>query len=615
MAFLVGLKDAGVRGGVRHILGDVTLSLDDGDRIGIVGPNGAGKSTLLHMLAGTRALDEGQRTVTGGVRIQMLSQADHFAPGTTIRQAVHGQAAEHEWASNPAIRDIHAGLLADADLDADVSLLSGGQRRRVALARCLTQPSEILLLDEPTNHLDVEGVDWLAHHLLAYGRTGQGALAVVTHDRWFLDAVCTRMWEVVPAIDPGDERAQIAGRVEEYDGSYAAYILARAERARQAEVAARKRENLLRKELAWLRRGAPARTSKPRFRIDAAEALIADVPPPRDTVELAKMATARLGKRVVDLEDVSLTFTDAETGQAKPILVGQTWRLAPGERVGIVGVNGAGKTTLLRLIDGTLRPDSGRIERGKTVEIAQLSQTTHELDALADIRVNEAVAQVKQSMIVGGKEISASQLVERLGFTRERAWTRVGDISGGERRRLQLMRLLMSEPNVLLLDEPTNDLDTDTLAAFEDILDMFPGTLVVVSHDRYFLQRVTDHQVALLGDGTIRDLPGGVEQYLEMRAALAQTGAEPARATQTPPRSGMSGAERHALRKELAAAERKMAKLEGQIAEVDAELASIAAGGDLERMTALDAQSRQLRAEHAEVEERWLELAETLEDA
>ncbi|MBD3689989.1 ABC-F family ATP-binding cassette domain-containing protein [Nanchangia anserum] len=611
MAFLVGTKDAGVRGGVRRILGGVTVALDDGDRVGIVGPNGAGKSTLLHVLAGTRSLDAGDRSLSGGVRISTLSQADDFVAGVSVREAVHGTRPEHEWASDPLVRDIHSGLLTDVDLAAEVATLSGGQRRRVALARCLSRDADVVLLDEPTNHLDVEGVDWLATYLLRRFRPGHGALAVVTHDRWFLDAVCTRMWEVVGAVDPGDERPQVAGYVEEYDGSYAAYILARAERARQAATQARKRANLLRKELAWLRRGAPARTSKPKFRIDAAEALIADAPPPRDSVELVATATARLGKRVVDLEGVSLAFL-APDGARRVILDEQTWRLAPGERVGIVGVNGAGKTTLLRLIDGTYEPDGGRVKRGKTVEIAQLSQSTHELDELGDLRVNEAVAAVKRSMMIQGKEVSASQLVERLGFTRERAWTPVRDISGGERRRLQLMRALMAEPNVLLLDEPTNDLDTDTLAAFEDLLDSFPGTLVVVSHDRYFLQRVTDHQVALLGDGTIRDLPGGVDEYLRLRAQGAREPRPPAPADAPQP-AGLSGKQRHAARKELGALERKLAKLEARLTELEGEMAQAATAGDVTTLAELDRDTREVRDQRDQVEQAWLELADQLD--
>lgn len=606
----MGLKEAGLRAGVRRILGGVTLSLEDGDRIGIVGPNGAGKSTLLHLLAGTSEPTEGHRSARGGVRVALLDQADDVTEGVTVRRRVYGDVSDHVWASEAAQRDIAAGLLSDIDLDADVSRLSGGQRRRVSLARCLSAPSDVIVLDEPTNHLDVEGVDWLARHLLAR-RGDHGALVVVTHDRWFLDAVCTRMWEVVPAIDPGDERPQIPGRVEEYDGSYAAYVLARAERARLAEQAARKRDNLMRKELAWLRRGAPARTSKPRFRIEAAEALIADSPPPRDSVELARMATQRLGKRVIDVDDVGFAYS--HEGGRREIFTGVTWRLAPGERVGIVGVNGAGKTTLLKLLAGEVEPLAGEVRRGKTVEVAQLSQSTHELDRLADLRVNEAVAQVKNSVVIDGKEVSASKLVERLGFTRERAWTPVADLSGGERRRLQLMRILMGEPNVLLLDEPTNDLDTDTLAAFEDLLDTFPGTLVVVSHDRYFLERVTDHQVALLGDGRIRDLPGGVEEYLELRRkSLSADAAVASRGERT---RGLTGRQRREAEKEMASLERRMSKCEQAIAKLEEEMAlgASVAEPDVERLSELARMVEQHRLDHEELEAAWLSVGERLE--
>ena len=524
MAHLLGTQSVGALAGSRKLLADVTVGLDDGSRVGILGPNGAGKSTLLRIVAGTQEPDGGVVTRRDGVRVALLTQADALDPAETVVRSVHPGLEEYEWASDARVRDIHAGLLADIDPEALVGTLSGGSRRRVALARVLAATADIVCLDEPTNHLDVEGVAWLAAHLNArFARPGaSGALLCVTHDRWFLDAVCEHIWEVVPGVDPGGDRPQIPGHVEIYDGSYAAYTLARAERVRQADVAAAKRANLLTKELAWLRRGAPARTSKPKFHVAAAEALIADVPPPRDTVELVRMATSRLGKDVIDLEDVSVSFPRPD-GTRLSVLTGVTWRLAPAERVGIVGVNGAGKTTILNLLRGDLTPTSGRVKRGKTVQVAALSQDTHELDALADMRVVEAVADVARSVVVDGREVSASQMSERMGFTtRARAYTRISEISGGERRRLQLMRLLMGQPNVLLLDEPTNDLDTDTLASMEDLLDTFPGTLVVVSHDRYLLERVTDHQVALLGDGQVRALPGGVEQYLQMRAPAAR---------------------------------------------------------------------------------------------
>lgn len=625
MAHLLGVENLRIVVGSRTLLDGVTVGIEDGTRVGVLGPNGAGKSTFLQALSGQREIDGGRITRAADTRVAILNQSDNFPPGISVRQAVHGDVPEHVWASNPAVRDIHAGLLADVDLAADVDTLSGGQRRRVALAHVLTQDAQVVVLDEPTNHLDVEGVDWLARHLQKRfdSTRGDGALVVVTHDRWFLDAICNRVWEVVPGVDPGNGRPQIPGRIELYDGGYAAYILARAERARQAEVAAAKRENLLRKELAWLRRGAPARTSKPRFRIDAAEALIADVPPPRDSVEITRMATARLGKRVIDLENVSVSYP-APGGGENQVLREVTWRLAPGERVGIVGINGAGKTTLLRLLQGTQKPTSGRVRTGQTVDVVTLSQTTHELDQISELRVVEAVAAVAEHVTVGGKELSASQLVERLGFTRQRAWTRVGEISGGERRRLQLLRLLMAQPNVLLLDEPTNDLDTDTLAAIEDILDTFPGTLVVVSHDRYLLERVTDHQLALLGDGHLRDLPGGVEQYLELRrqqltAASGAAGAtSPTAEAKNAPSQGeqgaLSGAQRHAAAKNLARLERQLDKVSAQIAKLHADMEAASAGpGRVNDLIELGKQLSQAQERQADIELEWLEAAGELE--
>lgn len=688
MAHLLGLENIRVAVGSRILLDDVTLGIEDGTRVGVLGPNGAGKSTLLSVLSGRREPDGGRVTLAGSTRVAMLAQADDFASGTRVREAVHGDAPEHEWASDPAIRDIHAGLLSDVSLEAPVETLSGGQRRRVALAAVLTAPSDVVILDEPTNHLDVEGVDWLARHLntrFAGSRASTGALVTVTHDRWFLDAIATNVWEVVPGVDPGHGRPQIPGRIETYDGGYAAYVLARAERARQAAVAAEKRNNLLRKELAWLRRGAPARTSKPRFRINAAEALIADVPPPRDSVELLAMATARLGKKVIDLENVTVRYpvpggvadpdaarisagtqtssvegsTESDAAPAptapapsaeaaatspaeKTVLSHVTWRLAPAERVGIVGVNGAGKTTLLRLLEGVQEPTEGRVVRGKTVQVAVLSQSTHELDALTDMRVVEAVAMVGERMMVGGKEMTAAQLVERLGFTRERAWTRVGEISGGERRRLQLLRLLMTEPNVLLLDEPTNDLDTDTLTAVEDILDSFPGTIVVVSHDRYLLERVTDHQVALLGDGAVRSLPGGVDEYLRLRReaernggagtaaksssagagskAASKNAASPSSsstssmsddAAGSSPAPALSGAELREARKRVARIERQLDKAAASVARIHERMEI--ASADPSRVSELADLGRELAAAQAEqerIEEEWMEAAE-----
>jgi ATPase subunit of ABC transporter with duplicated ATPase domains len=618
VAHLLGADGISLTVGTRTLLDDVSLGLDDGDRVGIVGPNGAGKSTLLRLLAGTQQPDGGRVTRVGGLRVGLLDQRDDVGTGATIRDLVHGDAATHAWASDASIRTVHAGLLADLDLDAPADTLSGGQRRRVALAALLVADHDVLFLDEPTNHLDVEGVAWLAAHLGdRFARPGaRGALVVVTHDRWFLDAVCSRMWEV---------RGDGSGAVEGYEGGYAAYVLARAERQRTAAVAAEKRDNLLRKELAWLRRGAPARTSKPKFRLDAAAALIADVPPPRDSLELTRTATKRLGKDVLDLEDVTVAVPvrGAAGGDAaeRVLLDDVTWRLGPGDRYGVVGVNGAGKTTLLALLAGRREPDAGRVKRGKTVHVAELSQDVGELDDIAGSRVIQVIEDEKRSVVVDGKELTASQLVERLGFTRERSQTLVRDLSGGERRRLQLLRLLVAEPNVLLLDEPTNDLDTDTLAALEDLLDGWPGTLIVVSHDRYLLERVADRQVALLGDGKVRDLPGGVEQYLDLRrAALAGAGASSSGFAPAPTAgvddaaagaaapAGPSAAEVRAAKKEINRIERRLSK----IAEAEGRLhEKIAANAtDFAAVAGLDAELRTLAAEKDELEAAWLEAAE-----
>ncbi|WP_432509303.1 ABC-F family ATP-binding cassette domain-containing protein [Kineococcus auxinigenes] len=605
-ANLVSAEALTVVHGSRTLLDRVSLGVSEGDRIGVVGRNGDGKSTLLRLLTKQQEPDGGRVTHTGGLRLGMLSQSDPLPPGATVREAVLGDAAEHAWASQSRVRDVVAGLLGDLDasdvggLDTVVSTLSGGQRRRVALAGLLaadpTGEGDLLVLDEPTNHLDVEGVDWLARHLRTRWAQGSGALLVVTHDRWFLDAVCERVWEVHDGV------------VDPYDGGYAAYVLTRAERARVAAVTEERRQNLLRKELAWLRRGAPARTSKPRFRIDAANALIEDVPPLRDSVELARMATTRLGKDVVDLEDVSLSYGP------RRLLDHVTWRLGPGDRVGVVGVNGAGKSTVLGLVNGTVVPDTGRVKRGKTVVVATLSQEVRELDEVGELRALEAVDKVASHVRLGDRDVPAGQLLERLGFTAQRAWTRVDDLSGGERRRLQLLRLLMAEPNVLLLDEPTNDLDTDTLAAVEDLLDGWPGTLVVVSHDRYLLERITDRQVALLGDGTVRDLPGGVEEYLQRRAAAkAAQVAAPAggAAGAAGGRPAADGAAVRAARKEMARVERQLDKLARTEERLHAELAERAT--DAGAVTELDGRLRALVAEREELEQVWLEVSEVVE--
>lgn len=620
--FLAGTHEAGALAGPRRLLSGITVSLSPCDRIGILGPNGAGKSTLLRLLSGTQEPDSGSVTQAPGISFACLSQQQPLDPALSVKEEVHGKIPDYQWASKPHLREIDKGLLPDIDLSTKCAELSGGQARRVALARTLGKDAPILALDEPTNHLDVEGVAWLARYLNNRFSSGNGALVVITHDRWFLDAVCNRIWEVVPGVDPGYGREQIPGHVEEYEGSYAAYILARMERARQAQVAEEKRQNQLRKELAWLRRGAPARTSKPKFRIEAAEALISDVPPLRDSVELVRLASARLGKRVIELEDVSFSYP----GSTRKILNQVTWRLNPGQRVGVIGVNGAGKSTLLGIMSGKLSPTTGKVKRGKTVQLATLEQTPRIEGMNPDLRVVEAISQIKERIQWGEQEITAAKLVEKLGFSKERAWTRVSDLSGGEMRRLQIASQLLAEPNVLILDEPTNDLDTDTLAQLEDLLDSFPGTLVVVSHDRYLLQRVTDSQVALLADGTLAALPGGVEQYLQLRAggeisagsdrdaAADKTTGEDSAKSRKPAQK--SGAEIYRARKLLSATEKKLDKLQGQLKQVDQELSEGAADTSpkgLEHLQSLNQRRAQLVSEEAELEENWLRLSETLE--
>lgn len=620
--FLAGTHEAGALAGPRRLLSGITVSLAPCDRIGILGPNGAGKSTLLRLLSGTQEPDSGTVTYAPGVSFACLSQQQILDPTLSVKEEVHGKIPDYQWASQPHLREIDKGLLPDVDLSTKCAELSGGQARRVALARTLGKDAPILALDEPTNHLDVEGVAWLARYLNNRFSSGNGALVVITHDRWFLDAVCNRIWEVVPGVDPGYGREQIPGHVEEYEGSYAAYVLARMERARQAQVAEEKRQNQLRKELAWLRRGAPARTSKPKFRIDAAEALISDVPPLRDSVELVRLASARLGKRVIELEDVSFSYP----GSSRKILNQVTWRLNPGQRVGVIGVNGAGKSTLLGIMSGKLSPTTGKVKRGKTVQLATLEQTPRIEGMNPDLRVVEAISQIKERIQWGEQEITAAKLVEKLGFSKERAWTRVSDLSGGEMRRLQIASQLLAEPNVLILDEPTNDLDTDTLAQLEDLLDSFPGTLVVVSHDRYLLQRATDSQVALLADGTLAALPGGVEQYLQLRAggeisagsdwdnAADKTTGEDSAKSRKPAQK--SGAEIYRARKELSATEKKLEKLQQQLKQVDQELsegASDTSPEGLGHLQRLNQRRAQLVIDQEELEENWLRLSESME--
>lgn len=598
MAHLLGAEHIHLEYPTKVVFDDVTIGINSGQRIGIVGRNGDGKSTFLRIISGQLAPDAGKVTVRSGTTIGMLSQRDLLEADHTVGQAIVGDLAEHEWAGNARIRDVIQGLASDLNWHDPVSALSGGQRRRVALAQLLIQDWDILILDEPTNHLDVEGVAWLAKHLNSRWPSGSGALVVVTHDRWFLDAVSTDTWEVHD------------GTIEPFEGGYAAYVLQRVERDRQAAVAEQKRQNLMRKELAWLRRGAPARTSKPKFRIDAANALIANEPPPRDSVALTQMATARLGKEVVNLVDAGLRLNDRE------ILRNINWHIAPGERTGILGVNGASKSTLLRLITGQVEPTSGRVKHGKTVRFATLSQQLHELDDYADHRVREVVSERSRLTTASGTELTPSQLLERLGFSAAALQTPVKDLSGGQRRRLQLLIILLDEPNVLILDEPTNDLDTDMLAAMEDLLDTWPGTLLVVSHDRYLLERVTDQQYAII-DGTLRHLPGGVDEYLALRARQPDTTANDhpttaadSDASATP---SLDGATRRALEKEAQAIERKLSKLRAALADADEALAA-ADQQDFTRLTALADDRADVQAEIDSLEERWLTIGETLEE-
>ncbi|MFJ9687509.1 ABC-F family ATP-binding cassette domain-containing protein [Streptomyces bacillaris] len=601
---LVNVEQVSKVYGTRALLDGVSLGVSEGDRIGVVGRNGDGKTTLIRMLAKLEEADSGRVTHNGGLRLGVLTQHDSLDPQATIRQEVIGDLADHEWAGSAKIRDVLTGLFGglalpgfEHGLDTVIAPLSGGERRRIALAKLLIEEQDLIVLDEPTNHLDVEGISWLAGHL----RARRSALVCVTHDRWFLDQVCTRMWDVQ------------RGTVHEYEGGYSDYVFARAERERIAATEETKRQNLMRKELAWLRRGAPARTSKPRYRIEAANELIADVPPPRDTSELMRFANARLGKTVFDLEDVTV-----QAGP-KTLLTHLTWQLGPGDRIGLVGVNGAGKTSLLRALaeaartQGEEQPAAGKVVVGKTVRLAYLSQEVSELNP--NLRVLEAVQQVRDRVDLGkGREMTAGQLCEKFGFTKEKQWTPVGDLSGGERRRLQILRLLMDEPNVLFLDEPTNDLDIETLTQLEDLLDGWPGSMIVISHDRFFIERTTDRVMALLGDRALRMLPRGIDEYLERRQRMEETAtpsAAPAPARETsaaPAAPALSAQEARAAKKELQKVERQLDKISTRETTLHQQIAENAT--DFEKVARLDAELRELVTERDELEMRWLELAE-----
>jgi ATP-binding cassette subfamily F protein uup len=606
---LVNLSSVGKDYAARTILDDVTLGIADGDRIGVVGGNGQGKSTLLELLAGAESPDRGQLIRVGGLTLGVLDQRDTLDEAMTVRESLVGDRAEHEWAGSREFRGVLDGLLGGVGidrfargLDTPVRSLSGGERRRTALARVLLDHPDLLLLDEPTNHLDVEAITWLAGHLASRN----GAMLFVTHDRWFLDAVCTLTWEVD------------ATEIHQYEGGYAAYVLARAERDRQAAAREDRRRQLIRKELAWLRRGPPARTSKPKFRIEAANALIADEPQARDTTELLQFANSRLGNKVIEAENVSYAYGE------QPIIHDVTWRLGPGDRVALVGTNGSGKSTLLRLLAGELDPSSGFIQRGETVKLAHLSQQAVEIPGGRS--VIEAVEEIRRrATLAGGEELTAGKLAERFGFRGEGARTKVDDLSGGERRRLTLMRLLMGEPNVLLLDEPTNDLDIETLTALEDLLDHWPGTLVVVSHDRYFVERVADNVFALDAVGGIRHLPGGIDQYLtEIESPApspsAETKPRPAVQTNGTARSGApaNGSDAAKPGTALRNARKQIQRLEREIerrSEREQQLHELmaASSADHARLSELTAELTAVVSERDELESEWLEAATVLE--
>jgi ATPase subunit of ABC transporter with duplicated ATPase domains len=593
VAHLLGAETISLEFPTKTVFDAVTVGLNEGDRIGVVGRNGDGKSTLLKLLAKTLEPDSGRVTHRGQLRVGVLTQVDSFSSSLSIGEAVVGHRPEHEWAGDPKVRDVLAGLLGDFDWSKTIGELSGGQRRRVALAALLVQDFDVVMLDEPTNHLDVEGVAWLANHLNNRWSANQGGLLVVTHDRWFLDAVCNYTWEVHDGI------------IEPFEGGYAAYILQRVERDRSAAASESRRQNLLRKELAWLRRGAPARTSKPKFRMDAAAELISNEPNPRDSVALSKLATTRLGKDVLDVEDLSYEIA------GRSLLKNITWRLGPGDRFGLVGVNGAGKTTLLKLLTGELKPTQGRVKTGKTVQVAVLTQDVRELDEFADERIHELIAREKSYFVVDKQEVSTSQLVEQLGFTKAQLQTPIGELSGGQRRRLQFLRLLFGEPNVLILDEPTNDLDTDILTAMEHLLDSWPGTLIVVSHDRYLLERVTDQQYALLGDGSLRHLTGGIEQYLQLRAASLGSKVETKASTPSVDETKISGAALRDAEKNLSRIERALEKLASEEAKLHAQMAEHDQG-DFDGLTKLMNLQRELNQKREELEVEWLETSESI---
>lgn len=621
MAILLGCDGLSLDYPTKQVFRNVTLGVSEGDRIGIVGKNGDGKSTLLALLAGTVEPDAGRVTHRRDVRVGLLGQRDALDAADTVHHAVVGDAPEYEWAASPRVRSILDGLISDVPWEARVGELSGGQRRRVDLARLLIGDWDVLMLDEPTNHLDIRTINWLAGHLKTRWQPGAGALLLVTHDRWFLDEVAESMWEV------HDQR------VEPFEGGYSAYILQRVERDRLAAVAEERRRNMARKELAWLSRGAQARSTKPKFRVEAARELIADVPPLRNELELKRLAVARLGKQVIDVIDVTAGYpegsADTPSGTAAtsgtPVLTDVTWLIGAGDRFGLLGENGAGKSTLIDVIQGKLAPLKGRVKIGQTVRFGVLSQQLDELTPYLDSTIREVLSGYKRTYIIDGKETSPEKLLERLGFTTQQLWSRIGDLSGGQRRRLMLLLTILSEPNVLILDEPGNDLDTDMLAIVEDLLDGWPGTLILVTHDRYLMERVTDQQYAII-DGHLRHVPGGVDEYLRLveggRASRHATDAAAGAATGTPspaaasPKhaetSGLTNAERQRLRKEAASLERRIDTARKRAEELEAAMATIDPT-DYQALQDQQAKISEARAAVDDLETQWLEVSEQLE--
>ena len=625
MAILLGCDSVHLEFPTKLIAQDVTLGVNEGDRIGIVGKNGDGKSSLLSVLSGAVQPDAGRVTRRRDVTVGVLGQRDALDSASTVHRAVVGDLPEYEWAASPRVRQILDGLIADVPWEGLVGELSGGQRRRVDLARLLIGDYDVLMLDEPTNHLDMRTINWLAEHLKSRWQRGSGAMLVVTHDRWFLDEVCTSMWEVHD------------GCVDPFEGGYSAYILQRVERDRMAAVTEERRRNMARKELAWLSRGAQARSTKPKFRVEAARELIADVPPVRNELELKRLAVSRLGKQVIDVIDVDAGYENgaAEDGSgapasSRPVLSDVTWLIGAGDRYGLLGENGAGKTTLLNVIQGKLSPRRGRVKIGSTVRFGVLSQQLDELKPVEDDTIREVLARGKRYVMVEGKETSPEKLLERLGFTQQQMWSRIKDLSGGQKRRLSLLLTILEEPNVLILDEPGNDLDTDMLALVEDLLDSWPGTLILVTHDRFLMERVTDQQWALIG-GTLRHVPGGVDEYLRLTEGLSAGGSARPQApgfnggqggdpklSNVPqtgaqgPRNGLSNAERQRLKKEVASLERKMETRRAKVEELERGMFGI----DPTDFAALTAQQDAVAAARDELDElemAWLEASERLE--